>query len=125
MTKHKKVSRYDFQVPWYGNVVPFEVSSHDTVYSSFNKETKKWEDFPIDWRDNKPFKAAFKAIEFVAQTSSTRVLMEDVSTGARFHIRELEFFEAMEQLAVLHGLFIGEWYFHKTSGRYYGLKLYY
>ena len=113
----------DFLVPWCGDRVPWEPWESQKTYSHYNEETDEWEDRPIDWRENKPFKAAFKAVKFTGSTSSTRILMEDVATGAEFVIREDDFFEALSQMTPLFGVFIGEWIFRKTANKYYGLKL--
>lgn len=109
-------------IPWCDGRVPWEPWDGAT-YNHFNEETNEWEDRPIDWRENKPFKAAFKATMFVGSTSSTRILMEDVATGKEFVIREDDFFEALNQMTPLFGVFIGEWIFRRTAGKYYGLKL--
>lgn len=122
-----KAEDYDFLVPWCGDKVWWEpnYSDTDTTYSEYDKQAGVFVERPIEWKENKPFKAAFKAQGFFVSSSVARVQMKNVATDVIFQIREREFMEALGQLAVLHGLFIGEWIFRKTSGRYYGLKLYY
>lgn len=119
----KKKESYDFLVPWCGNKVPWSLYGSEETYNGFDETTGTWKKMPIDWRENKPFKASFKVKEFTGSTSSTQVLMVNTATDEEFIMREVDFLEALKQTAVVHGVFIGEWIFRKTSHKYYGLKL--
>lgn len=71
---------------------------------------------PIDWRENKPFKAALKFKQVLNKRSSVQFIVENTETGATYHISEDLFNEMMENTTWIFGVCLGEWIFHSYRG---------
>ena len=117
----KKAKKAAILVPWCDNVVPWcaEGSTDQITYWDFDLHKRITS--PVEWRANKSFRASFKVKRFTGSTSSTQVILENTENEAHFHMRDVDFLEALSQTACVFGVLIGEWKIRKTGGKYYGL----
>ena len=122
MGKIKEKKRTCLTAPWCGDGVLWStahVRDNRTRYWDYVKLTAVEDD--VVWRDNKPFKAAFKVVKIVSSTSSAQMIMVNTASGGIFTMREVDFVNALLKTACVFGVFVGEWEIRKTGGKYYGL----
>lgn len=120
----QKHTKNEFLVPWTTHGVPWEVQAGCEEIDFFDYvNRKRLSDSPVDWKENKPFKAGLELKRFVGSTDSTQVIVQHTETGQFFYMRDQDFLQALKKSACTFGVLLGEWKFKKTVGRYYGLVL--
>ena len=83
----------------------------------YDYHTRTWiEGPPIDWRENKPFKACLKFDKVVSKRSSVQFLMRNTETEATYYVSEEHFNEMMDKTTWVMGVCLGEWIFHSYRG---------
>lgn len=71
---------------------------------------------PILWRENEPFKAAFKYIQIFTKTQVIQILFEDTGTGVERYMLEDDFGRLIKSVPAIDGVFVGQWRFRKAKG---------
>jgi len=112
----------DYQIPWTQKGVPWTCGKNVSVVSYFDYvNRKRYNNLNVTWKDNSPFKAAFKVERFISCNSTTQLILEHTETKQLFYIRDSDFLHALQKSACTYGVLLGEWKFKRTVGKYYGL----
>jgi len=79
---------------------------------------------PIEWKENKPFKAGLSLSHLYSsnQSTSCQAVLHDTENGYEYVMKEEDFVQLLKTLPAIAGVFVGEWVFRK-SGRYLSVCL--
>ena len=112
----------DYLVPWTTQGVPWKCPKEAKTVSYFDYTNRKYQNgLAVTWKQNLPFKAAFKIKQFTGSTDATQIIVEHTETEQLFYMRDSDFLNALSKSACTFGVLLGKWKIKRTVGKYYGL----
>lgn len=102
-------------MPWQCPKEAKKISYYDYVNNRYCNNLK------VEWKENKPFKAAFEIKRFTGSSDTTQIIVQHTETEELFYIRDGDFLNALKKSACTFGVLLGEWKVRRTVGKHYGL----